>query len=458
MLSTHSPAPTAAILTLGCKVNQYESEALAETLADAGFIILPPHEICDLYIVNSCTVTAESDRKSRQAVRRLIKQNPKAVVIVTGCSAETDAKLMADISGVDAVVGNKEKLKAVRYALSFMENGKPAEPVIDVPSLEDAPFEPMVITHFDRTRAYVKIQDGCESRCTYCTIPAARGRERSKPLCDVVREVARLTHDGCREVVLTGIETGAWGKDLGKEYTLAALLRAVADIPNVGRIRLGSLDPTVITEDFADTVAALPCVAPHFHLSMQSGCSATLARMKRKYNVAQAERAMERLRTRLPSVKFTTDIIAGFPGETEEEFAETLAFARRAGFLHIHAFPYSKRVGTPAATMKEQVPEEIKHRRVRLLNDVSRDTCQALLSREVAMGRPLTVLFETYRADTALYHGHTPDFMEVTAPASWDVRGQEVIVVPMEIGDGVLIGRILTDPTETTKSQVKELS
>ena len=424
MSRSPSSSPTAAILTLGCKVNQYESEAIAEALAEAGFTICPPDRACSLYVVNSCTVTAESDRKSRQAVRRLIKQNPEAVMIVTGCSAETDARLMAGISGVDAVVGNREKMKVVQYALAFTENGKPETPVVEVPPLTDAAFEPMFITHFDRTRAYVKIQDGCESRCTYCTIPAARGRERSKPLCEVISEVTRLTQGGCREVVLTGIETGAWGKDLGKEYTLASLLRAVADIPNVGRIRLGSLDPTVITEDFANAVASLPCVAPHFHLSMQSGCSATLARMKRKYNVTQAERAMERLRTRLPSVKFTTDIIAGFPGETEEEFAETLDFSRRAQFLHIHAFPYSKRAGTPAATMKDQVPEDVKHARVHLLNSVSRDTCQALLTEAVTAQAPLSVLFETYHPDTGLYHGHTPDFMEVTAHASSDVRGQ----------------------------------
>ncbi len=443
MPSTHPLSPTAAILTLGCKVNQYESEAIAEALAREGLTIRASDEVCDVYIINSCTVTAESDRKSRQAVRRLIKQNPDAVVIVTGCSVETGAGLMADIQGVDAVVGNREKLKAVSYALDFLKNGKPDLTVVDVPPLKDSAFEPMTITRFDRTRAYVKIQDGCESRCTYCTIPAARGRERSKPLCEVVAEVTRLTEGGCREVVLTGIETGAWGKDLGREYTLASLLRAVADIPNVGRIRLGSLDPTVITEDFADAVATLPCVAPHFHLSMQSGCSATLARMKRKYNVTQAERAMERLRSRLPSVKFTTDIIAGFPGETEEEFAETLDFARRARFLHIHAFPYSKRAGTPAAVMKDQVPEEIKRARVHALNAVSDQTRLDLLREALATQTPLTVLFETYHPESGFYHGHTPDFMEVAVPAAHELRGQEATVMPIELKDGRLLARLM---------------
>ena len=378
MPSQNSSAAKAAILTLGCKVNQYESEAMAEALTQAGLVMGRTDDVCDLYIVNSCTVTAESDRKSCQAVRRLIKQNPRAVIIVTGCSAETNAQRIADIDGVDAVIGNREKMKAVTYGLDFLANGKPDTPVIHVPSLEGSTFESMAITRFDRTRAYVKIQDGCDSKCTYCTIPTARGHERSKPLADVVAEVRRLTEGGCREIVLTGIETGAWGKDLGKENSLALLLRAVAEIPHVGRIRLGSLDPTVITEEFAETVASLPCVAPHFHLSMQSGCSATLARMKRKYNTTQAKAAMARLREKLPSVKFTTDIIAGFPGETDEEFEETLAFAEAAQFLHIHAFPYSKRSGTPAATMKDQVPEPVKRARVHRLNEISEASSQAL--------------------------------------------------------------------------------
>ena len=433
----------AAILTLGCKVNQYESEAIAEALNEAGLIIGHPEDVCDLYIVNSCTVTAESDRKSRQAVRRLLKQNPHAVVIVTGCSAETDAQKMAEIPGVDAVVGNREKMKAVTYALGFLKNGKPEAAVIDVPPLEDSGFEPMAITRFDRTRAYVKIQDGCESKCAYCTIPAARGHERSKPLADVIAEVTKLTQGGCHEVVLTGIETGAWGKDLGKEHTLAVLLRAVAQIPGVGRIRLGSLDPTVITEEFAQTVGSLPCVAPHFHLSMQSGSSATLARMRRKYNVNQAKAAMARLREKLPGVKFTTDIIAGFPGETEEEFQETLAFAREAQFLHIHAFPYSKRAGTPAAVMKDQVPEPIKRARVHQLNDVSEASSRLLHQKALEAQLPLTVLFETFQPETGLYHGHTPDFLEVTASADCDIRGKEMVVFPVACSDGALLCRIL---------------
>ena len=442
---------TAAILTLGCKVNQYESEALAEALTGAGFQMRSPKEPCDLYVVNSCTVTAESDRKSRQAVRKLLSQNPNAYMIVTGCSAETDAQRMADIPGVDAVIGNKRKMTVVSTAADLLARGsKNASAVIDVPDLADAKFEPMAIERFDRTRAYVKIQDGCESKCAYCTIPKARGPLRSKPLDDVLSEVTYLTQNGCREVVLTGIETGAWGKELDKSHTLSALLAAVDEIPNVGRIRLGSLDPTVITPAFADTVSRLKSVAPHFHLSMQSGCSATLARMRRKYNVGQAEAAMQRLRDVMPNVKFTTDIIVGFPGETEEEFAETLDFIRRAGFIHVHAFPYSKRAGTPAATMAHQVEECVKKQRVHILSQVALEVAQAKIVAAAEQNNSLWVLFETRRraGGSYLFKGHTPDFLEVEVSSDRDIRGEIHSVIPQAVNGTVITGE-LTSLTST---------
>lgn len=449
-------SPTAAILTLGCKVNQYESEALAEALTRAGFVMQPSHEACDLYILNSCTVTAESDRKSRQAVRRLLSQNPNAYMIVTGCSAETGAQRMADIQGVDVVLGNKHKMKAVTYAQSLVSQGyKNQQAVLDVPSLEDASFEAMTITSFVRTRAYVKIQDGCVSKCTYCTIPKARGPLRSKPLDDVVAEVTYLTKNGCAEVVLTGIETGAWGKDLGREHTLASLLVAISHIEGIGRVRLGSLDPTVITEEFAQTVSQLPCVTPHFHLSMQSGCAATLARMKRKYNPTQAMAAMERLRRVMPQVQFTTDIIVGFPGETEEEFAQTLAFVKEAKFLQVHAFPYSKRAGTPAAVMEGQVDEAIKKQRVHMIADVAKQTAQEILQSTISQGQPVSVLFETRhpQGDVITYRGHTPSFMEVEVCAPSDIRGLTYTVIPTHTAEGMLYGKLATSPLPCTLTQ-----
>ncbi len=433
-MSQSPKSPTVAILTLGCKVNQYESEAIAEAFEAAGITPRPASEICDIYVVNTCTVTAESDRKARQLIRRLISKAPNARIIVTGCSAQAHADTIAAIPGVSAVVGNRAKLAVVDAARSLLAGDtKPAAPFVDVPTLDGSTFEPMTITRFGRTRAYVKIEDGCESRCAYCAIPAARGPIRSKTADDVIAEVAGLTAAGCREIVLTGIETGAWGRDLGNSR-LEDLLASLSEIPSLGRIRLGSLDPTTMTEAFVSRISALPYIAPHFHLSMQSGCSATLARMRRKYNATQAAAAMARVRAAIPGVQFTTDMIVGFPGETEEEFAESVAFAKAAGFLHIHVFPYSRRDGTPAATMPHQVPEAVKHERVAALSAVSETSCAAiiddLLSRYTAGDTaPLTVLPET--RDKGFYHAHTPDFIEVKLLTDKRLPAIDIPVTPL---------------------------
>ncbi len=439
--------PTAAILTLGCKVNQYESEAIAEALAANGMEIRSPRETCDVYVINTCTVTAESDRKSRQAVRRMIEKNPAAYVLVTGCSAQAYAESFAAIPGVDCVVGNRRKLAVVEYACALLASGaKPSTPIVDVPELAGGRFESMSITHFGRTRAYVKIEDGCESRCAYCAIPAARGPIRSKTAEDVLREVSDLSARGCREIVLTGIETGAWGRDLG-DARLGDLLAEVDKIPGVGRIRLGSLDPTVMTEAFAERLAGLRSPAPHFHLSMQSGCSQTLARMRRKYNAAQAEAAMARVRRVMPDVQFTTDMIVGFPGETEEEFAETLDFARRARFLHIHVFPFSKREGTPAATMPNQVPEAVKRARLQALSRVSEESCAAILDEVLTRAdTPLSVLPET--RGEGYFTAHTPHFLEVRVESAAMLPDGEQWVLPVRREGEVLVCR----PAHTTEN------
>ena len=428
--------PTFAALTLGCKVNQYETEAICEALEAMGFTQRPSHEVCDLYILNTCTVTAESDRKSRQMARRLIQKNPEAIVMVTGCSAQGNPASFAAIAGVSAVVGNRQKLRVAEIARTLLQNGKPDTPVVEVPALDGADFEAMSITRFVRARAYVKIQDGCESRCAYCAIPAARGPVRSKPMAEVISEVKALTEGGCREIVLTGIETGAWGRDLGS-LRLQDLLVEIDRIPNVGRIRLGSLDPTVMTQDFVDKIKDLSSLAPHFHLSMQSGCSATLARMRRKYHARQAEAAMARVRAAIPAVQFTTDMIVGFPGETVAEFAESADFARRAGFLHIHVFPYSKRAGTPAATMKDQVPEDVKHDRVAVLSAISEETCTAILEEVLAHPRPLSVLPETRGEDFVM--AHTPEFLEVKVLTSCPLPQREITVTPLRREGEVLV-------------------
>lgn len=436
-MQTQNHRPTAAILTQGCKVNQYESEAIAEALTKKGFLMRSPQEVCDLYVVNTCTVTAESDRKARQAIRRLLTENPDAYLIVTGCSAQKAADVIATIPGVDCVIGNREKLTVAEAACALVKAGaKPREPIVEVPALEGSRFEPMTITRFDRTRAYVKIEDGCESRCAYCAIQSARGPVRSKPAEAVLEEVRGLIVGGCREVVLTGIETGSWGRDLPGEPCLSGLLRQVDALPDIGRVRLGSLAPSVVTPRFVEEIAGLSSLAPHFHLSMQSGCSATLARMRRKYNAEQAEAAVARLRAALPDVRLTTDMIVGFPGETRAEFEESLAFARRIGFLHIHVFPYSRRAGTPADTMPDQVPEAIKRERVAALSAVSDASRDAILEATVRAGTPLSVLFES-REGGACY-GHTPAFLEVRVPADRDLRGQELTARPTGYVNGVI--------------------
>ena len=422
----HDFPRTAGIYTLGCKVNQYESEAIAEALQAQGFTILPFSSKCSIYIINTCTVTAESDRKARQFIRRAITMNPDAGIIVTGCYAQASPEAVEAILGVDAVIGNREKMRVVDAALAYLEkHEKRSSPDVAVPSLSGACFEPMSITRFDRTRAYVKIEDGCESRCTYCIIPNARGDIRSKPFLEVLREVQTLTENGCPEIVLTGIETASYGKDLG-DTTLADLLVAVDRIPGIGRVRLGSLDPSLIRPAFVEKIASLKSLAPHFHLSMQSGSSSVLRRMKRKYNREQALNAMRLLREAIPTVQFTTDIIVGFPGETEEEFEDTVFLISSGRFLMTHIFPYSKRKGTPAAEMDGQVPEEVKRSRLHRLEEIARRAEREILEEAVRMGEPTKVLFETYHDGIA--HGHTANFLEasVASPVPLDGETREV--------------------------------
>lgn len=414
--------PRAGIYTLGCKVNQYESEAIAELLTKNGFSVVPPTECCDLYIINTCTVTAESDRKARQFIRRAISANSNACVIVTGCYAQVSPDAVSKIEGVNFVIGNREKTSIPTVARKFFEDHKKnSPPVISVPSLDSASFDTMRINRFDRTRAYVKIEDGCESHCTYCIIPSARGAIRSKPFDEVISEVAALTESGCPEIVLTGIETASYGKDL-ENVSFSSLLRAIDRIPNIGRVRLGSLDPSLIRPQFVSEIALLSSLAPHFHLSMQSGSSSVLRRMKRKYNREQALCALSLLREAIPRVQFTTDIIVGFPGETDEEFLDTVSLIRDGGFLMTHIFPYSKRMGTPAAEMEGQIPESVKHDRLTYLSQIAEASRLEILRKTIAGGHPETVLFETFKNGYAV--GHTDNFLEVRVKSSSPLTGQ----------------------------------
>ncbi len=400
------------IVTLGCKVNQYESEAIAEALEKKGFEIKPHSEKCDAYIINTCTVTAESDRKARQTIRRMMSKNPRAFILVTGCYSQVSPEDIAAIEGVDYICGSSNKMTVIDKLCELISNGKKNEYAeISIPDLDSSGFEQMSIRKFGRTRAYVKIEDGCESKCAYCAIPASRGPIRSKPFDEVIDEVRSLVEGGCREIVLTGIETGSYGKDLPCGQDLASLISAVDKLEGIGRVRLGSLDPSSIKPEFVEKIKDLRSLAPHFHLSLQSGSSKTLALMKRKYNAEQAMRAIRLLREAIPSAQFTTDVIVGFPQESDEDFTATCDFAKEAEFLMIHVFPYSKRKGTVAAAMKGQLPEQVKKERVAQLSAISREIRAKILDKKIAENGVADVLFETCADGYA--HGHTSDFIEV---------------------------------------------
>lgn len=428
---------TISVHTLGCKVSQYESEAILEAAEARGFVAAEEDSVCDVYVINTCTVTAEGDRKCRQLIRRFIKIAPDAKILVCGCYSQVAPEEIAKIDGVDYVCGTRDKLRVVDRALALLEGE--SIPKIEVSELADAPFEKMQITRAPRTRAYVKIEDGCENRCAYCKIPEARGFVRSKTIADTVAEVRALAEGGVREVVLTGIETASFGRDTGED--LCDLLCEVEKIEGIERIRLGSLEPTLMRPAFIETIAKLKKLTPHFHLSMQSGCSRTLAAMRRKYNAETAMQNIHAVRAAIDGVQFTTDFIVGFPGETDEDFAVTMEFAKQAKFLATHVFKYSKRAGTVAATMPNQVPEDVKHERSQALIALSRESTAALLREEIILRPVQNVLFE--QQIDGEWSGHTASFIEVRVKSERDLHGTLQAVRLCDVCDGYLKGTIL---------------
>lgn len=401
---------TAAFCTLGCRVNQYETRAVEEGFVSRGFKIGKFTDKCDVYVINTCTVTGESDRKSRQMIRRAVKNGGgNAVIAVMGCMSQVDAEAASKIDGVDIVVGNGEKMSVVDLVIARMgiisDKGKPVYCVPDIHSYNE--IEKMSVTGSDNTRAFLKVVDGCENHCSYCIIPSARGRVRSKEPEKVVEECKSICEvGGCREIVLTGIETAAYGKDLNSD--LAALVEMVAQNPLVKRIRLGSLEPTVLKEDFVKRLADIPKFMPHFHLSLQSGSDSVLARMKRKYNTRMFYEKLELLRKYFPDCEITTDIIVGFPGETEKEFNETLEYIEKCRFLYIHIFPYSDRKGTAASKMGGKLSNDEKAKRCALLNKRMLEIRSEILQGYI--GRKMPVLCE--KTKNGLVHGYTPNFIE----------------------------------------------
>lgn len=402
---------TFSILTLGCRVNQYESDCICEALRAAGMRRVDFGESCDVTVVNTCTVTAESDRKSRQMIRRAVASARH--VIVTGCYAETAREKLRDIYGVSYVTGNSKKSDIAGVALRLADDIDVPSPELDINS---APFDTVEMSVPQRTRSYIKIEDGCDSHCSYCIIPKARGRVRSKPIESVEREAAALYEAGCREVILTGIETAAYGRDMGPSpYYGYALTEAIRRVSAVGysRIGLGSLDPNVLNEGFVEAISAMPALLPHFHLSIQSGSSSVLARMRRKYNADQLRAGIARLRRAIPNVTLSADVIVGFPGESEEEFEETLRFADETKFLHLHIFPYSPRHGTEAASMSGQLTGDIKSARGARLAESQAKTKAALMDAYVAAHTtsPVEVLVEERKGEHLF--GHSEHFAEV---------------------------------------------
>lgn len=429
--------PSVALYTLGCKVAQYETEALAEQFIKEGFELRSFEESADAYLINTCTVTAESDRKSRQIIRRAKKRNPAAVVAVVGCYSQLAPNEIQKL-GVEVVLGTQDKLLAPKLVKERLKDGSLPD-FCSVSDLSHADFERMSIKSAPRTRAYVKIEDGCESKCTYCAIKLARGRVRSKAREDVIREVGELYGGGVREIVLTGIETGAYGRDFDTGYTLGDLIRELDSLGMPDRIRLGSLAPELVGKDFAEKIRGTKILAPHFHISMQSGSDKVLNLMKRRYNSEMAYENIARLREIFPNAQFTTDMMVGFHGESEEDFLLSLDFIKKVGFLDVHVFSYSKRKGTEAYSFENQVPEEIKRERSRRMISFKNAIRDEQLSLIVKSGRELPVIAET-ELDCGIYSAHADNFAEIrfAVKDKRDVKGELVTVRPVSSKCGII--------------------
>ena len=437
-----------AFYTLGCKVSQYETEAIAEKFEAHGFTARAFEEKCDVYVINTCTVTAESDRKCRQIIRRAIKTNPSAVIAVVGCYSQRSPEEILAIEGVDIVTGTDDKLGVVERAervLGAIEKGESRPRISEVTDVMTALFEPMRISHAPRARAYVKIEDGCESKCTYCAISAARGRVRSKPKEAVIEEVEALAASGVCEIVLTGIETASYGSDFKNGYRLCDLIRELDERCSCERIRLGSLAPELVGADFADKLSGVKILAPHFHLSVQSGSDAVLRSMKRRYTAKRAIENIERLREVFPTANFTTDLMVGFPGESEEDFLLTADFVRRARFLDAHVFAYSRRKNTPAAGYPNQIEEAVKRERSERLIKIKNEVRDSVLDEVIKGGVSLSAVAETLHPGGS-YTAHSDSYIEINFKPKSEclaLCGEIVNVAPVCHKNGIVYGKMI---------------
>ena len=412
----------AALHNLGCKVNSYETEAMQQLLEEAGYEIVPFSEYADVYVINTCSVTNMADRKSRQMLHKAKKQNPDAVIVGAGCYVQTkEAQALVDES-IDIVIGNNKKSELINLLEEYEQTHMKCSNVVDI-NHEKQDYEEMFLSHTaEHTRAFIKVQDGCNQFCSYCIIPFARGRVRSRKLEDVISEVTKLAENGFQEVVLTGIHLSSYGVDTNDN--LLHLIEEVHKIDGIRRIRLGSLEPRIVTEEFASVLSKLEKICPHFHLSLQSGCDDTLVRMNRRYNTAEYKAGCDILRKYFEHPAITTDVIVGFPGETEEEFAVTKQYLEEIHFYEMHIFQYSKREGTKAAVMKKQIPEPTKKERSAELLDLERKMSKEF--REYYVEREVTALMEeewSYGGDR-YFVGYTKEYVKVAIKTQEDLTNQ----------------------------------
>ena len=417
-----------AFHTLGCKVNHYETEAIWQLFKENGYSRTEFEKKSDVYVINTCTVTNTGDKKSRQVIRRAIRQNPDAVICVTGCYAQTSPAEIMAIPGVDIVVGTQERTKLLDYIQQYNTQRKPINAVGNI--MKNRVYEELDVPSFtDRTRASLKIQEGCNNFCTFCIIPWARGLMRSREPEEVMRQAQQLVDAGYMEIVLTGIHTGGYGEDL-KDYNLAQLLRDIENnVKGLKRLRISSIEASQLSDEVIDVLRDSKIVVRHLHIPIQSGSDTVLKRMRRKYTMEFFANRLDRLRNALPDLAITSDVIVGFPGETEEEFMETYNFIREQRFSELHVFPYSKRTGTPAARMDHQVDEEVKNARVHRLITLNDQLAVEYSSK--FEGEVLDIIpEEAYKLDSTsdMVEGYTDNYLKVVIPGSEDLIGKLVRV------------------------------
>ncbi|KPL58620.1 tRNA (N(6)-L-threonylcarbamoyladenosine(37)-C(2))-methylthiotransferase MtaB [Rossellomorea vietnamensis] len=416
--------PSVAFHTLGCKVNHYETEAIWQLFKEEGYDRVEYDSIADVYVINTCTVTNTGDKKSRQVIRRAIRKNPDGVICVTGCYAQTSPAEIMAIPGVDVVVGTQDRRKMLTYIEEYKKERQPINGVTNI--MKNRVYEELDVPAFtDRTRASLKIQEGCNNFCTFCIIPWARGLMRSRDPEEVVHQAQQLVDAGYKEIVLTGIHTGGYGEDM-KDYNLAMLLKDLEqNVKGLKRIRISSIEASQLTDEVIEVIDQSDIVVRHLHIPLQSGSNTVLKRMRRKYTMEFFAERLEKLKKALPGLAVTSDVIVGFPGETEEEFLETYHFIKEHKFSELHVFPYSKRTGTPAARMDDQIDEDIKNERVHRLIELSNQ-----LAKEYASefeNEVLEVIPEEIHQDD-LYVGYTDNYLKVVFPATEEMVGKLVKV------------------------------